>query len=120
MRPLESELRCKPAKMTIAREEKEKPVKRKLRGCHLYQVYPPEAFRPGVEMSVRIFEDKKRKKSSELPLDPDLVSRIWADFRPWFEARKENGAATPVEAPPDPEALAQDFTSEFASFESTD
>jgi hypothetical protein len=50
--------------------------------------YPPEAFKPGATMMLRIWNSDKPQPRAEL-LKPELILRIWSDFREYFEALEE-------------------------------
>lgn len=50
--------------------------------------YPPEAFKPGAVITLRLWNSDKPQPRSE-SLKPELVRRIWSDFRLYFEAFEE-------------------------------
>lgn len=67
-------------------------------GCFGIYTYPPEAFAPGAALVLQIVTAEKPDEPMIVTLAPELVGRIWSDFRPWVEATA--GSAEPV--PPKP------------------
>jgi len=47
--------------------------------------YPPEAFRPGGHLVLRVWNTNKEEPIVRT-LSDDLVSKIWSDFKPYFGA----------------------------------
>jgi hypothetical protein len=44
-------------------------------------------LRDGVEVQpLDIFEGKNPTEGGDVPLQPDLVARVWSDYQPWREA----------------------------------
>ena len=53
--------------------------------------YPPEAFEPGANVEVRIWQQGKPEPKVKV-MDSELLARIWEDFEPYFEALQEEVA----------------------------
>lgn len=47
--------------------------------------YPPEAFRPGAKVVLKVWEQRKEEPRVR-ELSEVLLQRIWADFQPYFRA----------------------------------
>jgi hypothetical protein len=59
--------------------------------------YPPEAFRPGVKLVLRIWEQGHAEpKLKEIP--GELKDRVWKDFKPYFAALEDKVSAPASEA----------------------
>ncbi len=54
--------------------------------------YPPEAFRPGATIYLKVWHTDKAEAKIEM-LKPDLVGRIWRDFKPYFASLQEKVAS---------------------------
>ncbi len=98
--PLSESLECDPNWVRVARKEGGKLKERKVRGCRGLSMYSPEAFAPGAQLAVRILHGGKPVKKGDVPVDPALAARIWADFEPWRAAVTNGIAADPAPAPP--------------------
>ena len=54
--------------------------------------YPPEAFRPGATVVLKVWE-QGRPKPKERAVTPELLKRVWTDFQPYFDALEKEVAA---------------------------
>ncbi len=68
---------------------------RKVKGCRTSYLFPPEAFAPGAEVAVRL-EPGPEDAGVAVPVRPETLSRIAADFSPWKSAL---GGSSAAEAP---------------------
>lgn len=64
-------------------------------GCFGVYQYPPEAFVPGATLTLRVVNEDRPQDPEVIPLDPDLVCRVYRDFVPYFRAVAEPGSPTP-------------------------
>jgi S1-C subfamily serine protease len=53
--------------------------------------YPPEAFRPGAAVTLKVW-NSDRPDPKVKNLDPELLQQIWSDFKEYFEALEEEVA----------------------------
>lgn len=97
--PVAESVECDPTRARVALAPGRKIKERKVRGCHGVYKYPPEAFAPGAALSVRILEKGEPAAGGDVPLDPVLVRRIWADFQLWLATLERVDRPDPI-APP--------------------
>jgi S1-C subfamily serine protease len=60
--------------------------------------YPPEAFKPGAKVELRIWDEKREKPRVE-EISKVTVSLIWLDFAPYFEALQREVASPSHSSP---------------------
>lgn len=78
---------------------------RAMRGTRIFHLFPPEAFTPGAEVVVRLALDRDGK-AVVVPVRPETLARIAADFAPWRAAVAEIESPRPVNSTaPRPEAV---------------
>jgi len=53
--------------------------------------YPPEAFKPGETVTLRIWQQGKPEPKVSV-IDLIVLNRIWNDFTPYFEALESDVA----------------------------
>jgi hypothetical protein len=60
--------------------------------------YPPEAFKPGEKLTLKVWEQGK-PEAKPREITPALQAKIWTDFQAFFEAVEKNDAETLPEEP---------------------
>ena len=77
--------------------------KRRVKGCYGLFTYDAREFAPGEAMELRIHRKGRRSNPDVVTLDPDLIGRIWSDFKPYFEMI--GGSGEEGLGSPDPEVV---------------
>jgi hypothetical protein len=78
--PINALRNCATTEVWISRNPSMKPRWRKVRGCWGSYSYPVQAFAPEAALEVRLTEEGKEETPRVVPLSPDLVARVRADF----------------------------------------
>jgi hypothetical protein len=68
---------------------------RTVRGRRTFYLFPPGAFAPGADVTVRVTENQQGK-TRVVPVRPETQARIAADFAPWEAAVREAASAPPA------------------------
>jgi hypothetical protein len=53
--------------------------------------YPPEAFRPGAKLVLRIWDEKRESPKEESTIPEKIRAQIWRDYEPYFKATEAGG-----------------------------
>ena len=85
--PLQTNLVCDKRKVLMVRKPGKTAKLRKVSGCYGAYSYAPEAFAPGEPVEIRVFAGKGKKSTEPQVVQVgELSDRVWADFKPYFEA----------------------------------